>query len=229
MTTPKSNAKRQIPKTGRKRLSAVDRRDQLIRVAVELFSKHGFDGTTTKSIAAEAGVSEAILYHHFATKEDLYAAILDYKANAAGVEEWLDELRGAASRNDDQAVFRSLGEKILESYREDPNFQRLMFYSALEGHAISKVFHQRRGLPIFDFLRDYVAKRQQDGAFRDCDPGTAVFALVSAPTYYAIVKRLFGLDVLTLSEADLISTFTDLFLDGLRNGPATGKARKHEE
>ena len=83
MTTPKSSAKRQIPKTSRKRLSAVDRRDQLIHAAVELFSKHGFDGTTTKSIAAEAGVSEAILYHHFTTKEDLYPAILDYKANAA--------------------------------------------------------------------------------------------------------------------------------------------------
>ena len=210
-------------------MPAGDRRELLILAAVELFSKHGYDGTTTKSIAREAGVSEAMLFRHFATKEDLYAALLDHRTNAAGVEEWLRELYAAAQRNDDVAVFQSFGEKILESYKCDPDFQRLMFYASLEGHAISKVFHEKRGLPIFAFLRDYVAKRQKDGAFHDCDPGAVVFALVGTPTYYAIVKRLFGFDVLKVSDSDLISTFTNLLLDGLRNKPAARKARKHKD
>jgi len=204
------------------------RREQLIRVAVGLFAERGFQGTTTKSIATEAGVSEAIIYRHFATKEDLYAAILDHKANEAGVEVWLNELRGAAERKDDQALFRSLGDKILESYRRDPQFQRLMFYSSLERHGISKVFHKRRGLPIFGFLRDYVAQRQKDGAFHGCDPGTVVFALVGIPTYYAIVKRLFGLDLLKATDEKVAITFTRLLLDGLRKGQAGNQSRNGE-
>ena len=50
------------------------RRLQILRVAVRLFSQRGFRGTTTKEIAQAAGVSEAMVFRHFATKEELYAA-----------------------------------------------------------------------------------------------------------------------------------------------------------
>src|SRR5205085_192912 len=58
------------------RMSAEDRRNQIVEIAAELFSQKGFRGTTTKEIAERAGVSEAIIFRHFATKDDLYAAIL---------------------------------------------------------------------------------------------------------------------------------------------------------
>jgi TetR/AcrR family transcriptional regulator len=47
------------------RMSASDRRNQLIDVAIDLFSRKGFGGTTTKEIAAAAGVTEAIIFRHF--------------------------------------------------------------------------------------------------------------------------------------------------------------------
>ena len=56
------------------RLTAPDRRRQLIEAAMDLFSRKGFAGTTTKEIALAAGVSEAIIFRHFATKRDLYTA-----------------------------------------------------------------------------------------------------------------------------------------------------------
>ena len=61
------------------RLPAEDRRRQLLETALGLFSKKGFDGTTTKEIAAAAGVTEAIIFRHFPTKQELYSAVLDYK------------------------------------------------------------------------------------------------------------------------------------------------------
>ena len=70
-----------VPNT---RMAGEERRDQLLRVAMSLFSNHGFRGTTTKEIAHAAGVSEAMVFRHFATKEDLYAAILDHKACSGG-------------------------------------------------------------------------------------------------------------------------------------------------
>src|SRR5919206_5186733 len=61
------------------RMAAEERRLQIIRVAMRLFSERGFRGTTTKEIAAAAGVSAAIIFRHFATKDELYTAIVDYK------------------------------------------------------------------------------------------------------------------------------------------------------
>ena len=83
---------------------------------------------------------------------------------------------------------------------------------------MARIFHESRGIPMFGFLRDYIVKRQREGAFRDCDPGAVVFALVGMPTYYAIVRRLFGLNLLKASDGDVIATFSRLLLDGLRSG-----------
>ena len=62
------------------RMAGEERRQQLLDVAKNLFSKNGFTGTTTKKIADKAGVSEAMVFKHFANKEELYAAILDCKS-----------------------------------------------------------------------------------------------------------------------------------------------------
>src|SRR5205807_8790750 len=62
------------------RMAGQERHLQILRVAMRLFSQHGFRGTTTKEIALAAGVSEAMVFRHFATKEELYSAILDQKA-----------------------------------------------------------------------------------------------------------------------------------------------------
>ena len=74
-----------------------ERRLQILRVAMRLFSQHGFRGTTTKEIAAAAGVSEAMVFRHFATKEELINALLDrvlgrFVAEASS-EDWVDDLR----------------------------------------------------------------------------------------------------------------------------------------
>ncbi len=61
-------------------MAGEERRLQILAVAMSLFSERGFRGTTTKEIAHASGVSEAMVFRHFANKEELYAAILDHKA-----------------------------------------------------------------------------------------------------------------------------------------------------
>ena len=62
------------------RLKAAERREQIVQAAIELFSRKGFRGTTTREIAEAVGISEAALFKYFATKEDLYSAIIEAKA-----------------------------------------------------------------------------------------------------------------------------------------------------
>lgn len=59
------------------RMKARDRRAQLLASAAQCFAQHGYRGTTTAMIAAEAGISEPIIYRHFATKQDLFIALIE--------------------------------------------------------------------------------------------------------------------------------------------------------
>lgn len=57
------------------RLSGVERKEGIAKAAMRLFAEHGFHGVTTRQLAEAAGVSEALLYRHFRSKEELYAEI----------------------------------------------------------------------------------------------------------------------------------------------------------
>jgi AcrR family transcriptional regulator len=59
------------------RMPAAERRLALIETAIRVFSDGSYRGTTTAEIARAAGVSEPILYRHFASKRDLYLAALE--------------------------------------------------------------------------------------------------------------------------------------------------------
>ncbi len=59
------------------RLSAEARKEAIVNAVQDIFAEKGFDGTTIKELAQVAGVSEALLYKHFPSKESLYAAMLD--------------------------------------------------------------------------------------------------------------------------------------------------------
>jgi AcrR family transcriptional regulator len=59
------------------RLTAEARREAIVEAVRDVFAQKGFDGTTTRELAQAAGVSEALLYKHFPSKESLYAAMLE--------------------------------------------------------------------------------------------------------------------------------------------------------
>jgi AcrR family transcriptional regulator len=59
-------------------MPAAERRQKLVETAIRVFSEGSYRGTTTAEIARAAGVSEPILYRHFASKRDLYLAALDH-------------------------------------------------------------------------------------------------------------------------------------------------------
>ena len=60
-----------------RRLPAEERRRAIVEAALRVFSSGSYAGSTTAEIAREAGVSEPVLYRHFASKRDLWVACLD--------------------------------------------------------------------------------------------------------------------------------------------------------
>lgn len=59
------------------RLTATARREQILAVALEVFARAGFHGCSMNDIADAAGVTKPVLYQHFDSKRDLYAALLE--------------------------------------------------------------------------------------------------------------------------------------------------------
>jgi TetR/AcrR family transcriptional regulator len=192
-----------------------DRRRQLLQVAVESFARNGFSGTKTKDIAAAAGVSEAILFRHFASKEDLYHAILDEKEATMGGDRWFVEMNELAERRDDRGLFRHVARQLIRSFREDVAFHRLLLYASLEGHLLADLFHERFGLPMGDFLSRYIARRQQEGAFRECDPEVAVMLVIGSVIHYSMARHVLGVKTFARAEDAIVEQFVELILAGL--------------
>jgi AcrR family transcriptional regulator len=59
------------------RLPAAERREQLLDVALKIFSANGFHGSSMNEVAEAAGVTKPVLYQHFASKKELYSALID--------------------------------------------------------------------------------------------------------------------------------------------------------
>ncbi|GIH04990.1 TetR family transcriptional regulator [Rhizocola hellebori] len=66
-----------IKRSGRRRGSP-DTRDSILEAARRLFADKGFDATTVRAIAADAGVDPAMIHHFFGTKEELFRATIQF-------------------------------------------------------------------------------------------------------------------------------------------------------
>jgi AcrR family transcriptional regulator len=204
------------PGTGA-RMSGEARRMEIVRVAMRLFSQHGFRGTTTKEIAQGAGVSEAIIFRHFATKQELYSAILDHKACVGGIDEPREIVADAIQRKDDRAVFEGLAYAALQHHEQDTEFNRLLLHSALEGHELAQMFWDRTVLQTYQFLGAYISERQHDGAFREVNPMIVVRAFIGMILHHSLNNNLWDPQrrLLDITNEDASREFTEILLRGI--------------
>jgi AcrR family transcriptional regulator len=61
----------------------MDRRQQILSAALELFAEHGLDGATNEEIAERAGVTPGLIYFYFRSKDDLFLAAFEHQASLA--------------------------------------------------------------------------------------------------------------------------------------------------
>ena len=211
------------------RMAGEERREQIVRVAVSLFSNHGFRGTTTKEIAHAAGISEAMVFRHFATKEELYAAILDHKAcSGSGSFEPEDMASEAIKAKDDRGVFESLALGALNHHDEDPEFQRLLLYSALEKHKLAEMFFDGFVRKVYDFLGGYISERQREGALIEIDPAIVVRCFIGMVMHHSLNNNLWDPKhrLLNISNEAAAKHFTDVLLNGIAVNPAKRSGKR---
>ena len=147
--------------TATTRLPAAERRQALIDTAIRVFSDGSYRGTTTAEIARAAGISEPILYRHFASKRDLYLAALDHVwgkmrgqweaalGRRANVREAFEAIgRGHVSVRDCKFQMAELWVQALGEAAEDPELRK----------------HLRRHMrEVHDFMAAVIRRGQAEG------------------------------------------------------------------
>jgi AcrR family transcriptional regulator len=203
------------------RMAGDERRLQILRVAMRLFSQKGFRGTVTKEIARAAGVSEAMVFRHFATKEELYSAILDHKACLHDEMDPLQMVAGAIERKDDRAVFEGIALGALTQHDLDPEFQRLLLHSALEEHDLAHVFWEKFVRRVYRSLGNYIRERQRDGAIVDVEPAMVVRAFIGMVMHHSLNNNLWDpkRSLLKISNQAAAREFAGILLNGVAAKP----------
>ncbi len=195
------------------RLKGEDRRRQLIRAATQVFSLHGFRGTTMRRLAAEAGVSEAMFYHHFPSKEVLYDAILEEKINSA---KQLFYPVDATRAKRDREVLDTIVGNILSESANDVSFMRMIIFGALEGNELSQRFTEKHMQEFYRFLGSFLDERMRDGAMRTMDGRIAAQLLVGMAHMTALYREVYKDPVMRETDVQALKDIiVNLFLHGV--------------
>jgi len=130
------------------------RRQLILSAAKRCFARHGFAGTTTKSVAAAAAISEALLFKHFPSKSALYAEILSEACEADPALFRLLSLQPSTATL--VALIRGMVEHFLHVWdapdREEDQRLRLMITSHLDDGEFARLLYEKIGKligPVF--------------------------------------------------------------------------------
>jgi AcrR family transcriptional regulator len=169
-------------------LAAPERRQAIVEAALEVFSTGSYSGATTAEIAREAGISEPILYRHFASKRDLYLACLD--------EAWrrLREVFEEKLRSGELPVPREFALKLRRTAHVlPPNLWIQALTEAGEDPEIAR-FLRSHMQEMHDFIAAGVRRAQAAGSFAaDRDPEAEAWIFVAGMLLISVADRLGGL------------------------------------
>jgi len=209
-----------------KRMHSPERRAAIIREALRLFAERGFRGTTTRELAAAVGVSEPVLYEHFRTKRELYDAIIEVKS-CEGPERLVALTGTAIHTGDDRGFFEGVASLMLDFYESNPDFVRLLMFSALESHEMGESFGQRYREVLLTAIGGYIDRRVREGAFRKLDSSLTARAFTGMVAHFGLHLVLFPTFVPKMDRKDLVRGMVDMFLQGVtRANRAPAKKRK---
>ena len=175
------------------RMAAADRRRHLIETAIRLFTEGSYHGTTTSEIARAAGVSEPILYRHFASKRDLYLAALEDVWSRTR-ETWQRKLE---ETQDACAAIEAIGKGHVTV--RSPKLQLAeLWVQALSEASEDPVLrrHLRRHMrEVHDFVADLVRRGQKEGAIAaNRDPDAEAWIMLAGGILGMVGRRVGLLD-----------------------------------
>jgi len=161
--------------------AGTDKRRAILDAAVRVFARQGFHACRVSDIADEAGVAYGLVYHYFASKDEVLDTLF--------LERWnilLETIRNVDSL---QIVAReklgAIASFIIDSYRHDPDLMKVII---VEVTRAANSFGQRHLAKIrqaFTLIAEIVTKAQSDGEFKE-----DIAAEFAAMAFYGAIEQV---------------------------------------
>jgi AcrR family transcriptional regulator len=196
-----------------------EKRRRLLDAAVKVFARKGYHASRVGDIAEEAGVAHGLLYHYFASKEDVLRAV--FRETWRALIDTIESVEEAGDPPREQ--LRKVAEILLRSWRRDPDLVRVL---VLE---VTRSQHLRGEMDeigeSFVAIQEIVERGQADGSIRaDLD------ARLASYVFFGAVEELltgWALGRLPDTDADLARaehTLVEIVAGGLAPELATARA-----
>jgi AcrR family transcriptional regulator len=169
---------------------AAARQKQILKTALKLFAAQGFDATSTRQIAKEAGIAEGLIFHYFPTKASLLTAILEDRLE--GRRAFRTQLRPLLEDADNKPapeVLRAVASGWLATLRKDEEIIVVLFTTAQTDPEVRAAWQGliREGTEL---LTGYLAARVEAGELREDLPlETAATMFVSSLMIFFLTRR----------------------------------------
>ncbi len=194
-----------------------DRPDEIVAAALEVFAEKGFAAARLEDIAARAGVSKGAIYLYFATKQDIFRAVVEQGVApnlelvraglAAPTENFADLLRGLVKALSGMVTATSVGGIVKMVIGESRNFPEL-----------AQAWHDQLVHPALDAMTGAIASAQARGELRPGDPRLYAISLIAPMLVGVIWRETFtpvGADPIDIPS--LAEQHVDLWLRGVLN------------
>jgi AcrR family transcriptional regulator len=175
MAPPRTTARRRRPQQ-----RAVDTREKITAAALAEFAKHGFEGVSTRAVAALAGVDHPLLNYHFKNKEGLWRAVM--AATGGRFMEQFNARLAELRDLDDVAKLRQVQEEFIRFAARNPHFHLLMSQEAQRTSKQLSWLVRAMVKPYFDELVPLIRAAQRAGAYVDGDPHHLQYLFIGAAT-----------------------------------------------
>lgn len=163
--------------------------ERLVEAAVQLFSRQGFSGTSTREIARLADVNETSLFRYFPRKQDLFWAAVQSRVNRLRLRKELQH--GLAQDGVPEVVVPLVVEFLVETAVYQPELMRLLSVGLMELRpGAERIYRQHVG-PIFRAIADYLSRCVQLGLLRNLDPSIMTVAFVTSVLAHQSLSQLF--------------------------------------
>lgn len=193
---------------------------RIVEAAVQLFSRRGYRGTSTREIAHLAGVNEATLFRCFVRKADLFWAAAESRLSRLKMGRELQQ--GLASDLDPEIVVPMLVEFVVNVVAQYPELGRLVYVAGFELPGADRMFREHLG-SIFDAVNAYFRRCVDRGAICNLEPTFATLGLAAAVSAHRNFHRLVTGRDSPWDAQTLTPGYTQFWLNALRQSPAPSR------
>jgi AcrR family transcriptional regulator len=193
--------------------SKLSTREKVMNASLMLFAEKGLEGTTTKMIAAEAGVNEVTLFRIFGNKEALFHAVIIELLPVKTIQRTVDfDMEGPLD-----AVMVKNAQGVLAVLQENRHIIMMMFGELWRHPELSEPVSQKVMAFSTGFLADIFEKLMRKGVLRRTDPQNAARSWIGMIQSYFIFNYLLRSTPPSPQEEEIILRgYVDVFLNGMR-------------